>query len=462
MGLRYVSFCLLQDDFDIRDILDWQYYLARFSSVVQKLITIPAAMQKVVNPVPRIQHPDWLRKRVNAADDKTRQFRITDIFKPVERGAVVASESRRGSDDESGESDGDHLDGEQNDGGSDVDMEDFGAPKKPTLKISAPKKRKVAKAVVAPVVVVVNEDDKLIENQPDMREDYSGWLNAQKVIWKRQKIERNKARAAGTRRVRSFNSGVENYFIKENEIILTTEWEILQIAETDISGEFIIWAMIGQSMHSFRLIVPRVLYINLKKEDESIADENLPGMHVEKCSSTLPRSHPSIYLYRMTMLERTYQQHLALLGSKFNSQDVEGVYETQVPLLFRALINLGVRVAVKPNAGVRLEDGFALNDLLHIPQTPKSPSYLENKNIAYLVLFHARSGNRHVYAIFSSSSGKATIVFVDPGKSAEQVPKNLSRIYAEKFERSNQEEDVKRAFEYSDVFFGSFLILIGN
>ena len=47
-------------DFDLRSILDWNYYIERFGSVIQKLITIPAAMQKVSNPVPRIHHPDWL------------------------------------------------------------------------------------------------------------------------------------------------------------------------------------------------------------------------------------------------------------------------------------------------------------------------------------------------------------------------------------------------------------------
>jgi DNA polymerase epsilon subunit 1 len=405
-------------------------------------------MQKVSNPVPRIQHPDWLRKRTAAADDKSRQFRITDIFKPAVPGAAVASASRQ-SDDDSDETDDENEQPVQQEGNSDIDMEDFGAKK---IDLGAPKRKKIVKAKPT-AVIVVDENDELIANQPDMREDYSGWLNAQKIIWKRQKIARNKARAAGTRRVRTFNSGVENYFIKENEIILTTEWEILQIAETDISGEFIIWAMVGQSMHSFRLIVPRVLYINLKKEDESIADENLPGMHVEKCSSTLPRSHPSIYLYRMTMLERTYQQHLALLGSKFNSQDVEGVYETQVPLLFRALINLGVRVEVKKNSGVRLEDGFALNDLQHIPPTPKSMPYLADRNIAYLVFFHARSGTRHVYAIFSSATNRATIVFVDPGKNLDQIPRNLSRIYSERYDRyvEQTDEDEPTSFAYSDV-----------
>ena len=32
-------------DFDIRDILDWDYYKERFGSAIMKIITIPAALQ---------------------------------------------------------------------------------------------------------------------------------------------------------------------------------------------------------------------------------------------------------------------------------------------------------------------------------------------------------------------------------------------------------------------------------
>ena len=34
--------------FDIRDILDWGYYIERLSKSVQKIITIPAAFQRVI------------------------------------------------------------------------------------------------------------------------------------------------------------------------------------------------------------------------------------------------------------------------------------------------------------------------------------------------------------------------------------------------------------------------------
>ena len=49
---------------DLRHFLDWEYYITRFSSCVQKIITIPAAMQGIKNPVPRVKHPDWLASKV--------------------------------------------------------------------------------------------------------------------------------------------------------------------------------------------------------------------------------------------------------------------------------------------------------------------------------------------------------------------------------------------------------------
>jgi len=51
---------------DVRAIVDWDYYRERLGSAIQKIITIPAAMQRVPNPVPRVKHPDWLHKKARA------------------------------------------------------------------------------------------------------------------------------------------------------------------------------------------------------------------------------------------------------------------------------------------------------------------------------------------------------------------------------------------------------------
>ena len=68
-------------DFDIRTILDWDYYIERLGGCIQKIITIPAALQGVANPVPRVQHPDWLHKRMLEKNDVLKQRRINEIFK---------------------------------------------------------------------------------------------------------------------------------------------------------------------------------------------------------------------------------------------------------------------------------------------------------------------------------------------------------------------------------------------
>ncbi|KAG2065285.1 hypothetical protein BDR04DRAFT_1175559 [Suillus decipiens] len=74
--LKDLSLC----NFNLRSILDWEYYMECLGSVIQKLITIPAAMQKVSNPVPHICHPDWLHHCVAGTVDKFKQNKVIDFF----------------------------------------------------------------------------------------------------------------------------------------------------------------------------------------------------------------------------------------------------------------------------------------------------------------------------------------------------------------------------------------------
>lgn len=77
------KWCKISSDVGIRSIVDWSYYKQRLSSSIQKIITIPTAMQKVANPVPRVIHPVWLHKKVREKEDKFRQRKIDDTFKSM-------------------------------------------------------------------------------------------------------------------------------------------------------------------------------------------------------------------------------------------------------------------------------------------------------------------------------------------------------------------------------------------
>jgi DNA polymerase epsilon subunit 1 len=57
---------LSEEDMNMRNIIDWSYYKERLSGTIQKIINIPAALQKCLNPMPKIQYPDWLHKRIKA------------------------------------------------------------------------------------------------------------------------------------------------------------------------------------------------------------------------------------------------------------------------------------------------------------------------------------------------------------------------------------------------------------
>merc|ERR1719187_401010 len=67
-------------NFDIRAILDWDYYIERLGGTIQKIITIPAALQGIPNPVPRVQHPDWLHKKIMEKNDTLKQRKISEMF----------------------------------------------------------------------------------------------------------------------------------------------------------------------------------------------------------------------------------------------------------------------------------------------------------------------------------------------------------------------------------------------
>ncbi|KAJ8897708.1 hypothetical protein PR048_003058 [Dryococelus australis] len=68
------------NDVDIREVLDWDYYIERLGGTIQKIVTIPAAMQGLPNPVPRVQHPEWLHKKMLEKTDTLKQKRINEMF----------------------------------------------------------------------------------------------------------------------------------------------------------------------------------------------------------------------------------------------------------------------------------------------------------------------------------------------------------------------------------------------
>uniref|UniRef100_A0A8C9TG99 DNA polymerase epsilon catalytic subunit n=1 Tax=Scleropages formosus TaxID=113540 RepID=A0A8C9TG99_SCLFO len=409
-------------DLDIRSILDWNYYIERLGSAIQKIITIPAALQQVKNPVPRVRHPDWLHKKLLEKNDIYKQKKISELF---------TSEGRRQVSSESGEV---------------PDMEDFGMPRhplQPAILISTKRKRasQGGEHEVESQELELTQSWREILGPPPpsgkTKEERLVWLRYHKKKWElqlRQRRQHRKKRRltdggavpAGGRVIRGGTGTTDlgNFLRRTARSILDLPWtKFVQIAETSHPGLFKLWAVIGNDLHCMKLNIRRVFYVNQRvpKQEE--------GANYKKVSRMLPRSNIVYYLYQYTVPEDMYQEHINEINADLAVPDIEGVYETQVPLLFRALVQLGclcmVNKQVVRSLGGRETDTF---DLEHLEMRSLAQfGYLEPGSVRHIFLYHHSQGHKALFGLFFPSQRKASIFVLDTVRS-NQMP-NLSALY---------------------------------
>jgi DNA polymerase epsilon subunit 1 len=423
-------------DMDPRALLDWDYYLERLGSVIQKLITIPAALQKVRNPVPRVAHPEWLQRRINVKDDRLKQKKMTDMFTKAPLEEITNL-----------------LDPRM------PDMEDFGVkllkPKSITAAVSQasasqkPTKRKSPEPAIA---VSVNPFAALPEKMPDPTKDYIGFLEYQKQKWKIQKQARIRRRHLFGESRGNAQSNIGATLRNQAELTYKSTWQVLQLRGTESPGVVLAYVLIDSKVHTLKVNVPRQVFLNLKGKE--LPDIEVDGCEAEKVNHTLPNGHPSVHLFKLTMSEEVYINDAQRLSLLFNHPSVEGVYEKQVPLNVRAVLQLGSLCTFDETQsgvlGKGLESGFDLSGLRRA--FSKSP-YLSESPMVYLYLYHVIAGDRQVFALFSSAADQAHVVILQKSKGSDQDLPNFSKLYTDMMSRREQEVDgqpLQTCFEYQE------------
>lgn len=418
---------------DPRALLDWDYYLERLGSVIQKLITIPAALQKVRNPVPRVAHPEWLQRRINVKDDKMKQKKMTDLFKSAPLEEITNLQDRT------------------------ADMEDYGVkllkPKTVGSALTqASQKTQKRKSPEPAVAVSINPYAALPEKMPSPTEDYEGFLEYQKQKWKIQKQARIRRRHLfGESRVNAGNN-ISETFRNQAEITFRGTWQVLQLISTKSPGVVMAYVLIDSKIHAIKVNVPRQVFLNLKGKE--LPDIEVEGCEAQKVNHVLPNGHPSVHLFKLTMPEEVYVNDAQKLSLLFNHPSVEGVYEKQVPLNVRAVLQLGSLCTfddTQPGVlGKGLESGF---DLSGLKQAKLNRPYLSSSPLAYLYLYHVIAGDKQVFALFSTVKEIAHVVVLQKSKDVAQDLPNIGKIYADAFARREQEADGEswqNCFDYQE------------
>lgn len=94
----------------------------------------------------------------------------------------------------------------------------------------------------------------------------------------------------------------------------------------------------------------RTFYVNQK-----IPKESATCHMYRKCQKTLPRSHPVLNLYEYKVEESIYHQNYSELVKNLSTLEIEGIYELEVLLDFRALVDLGCLCVVQRSQAQQLK-----------------------------------------------------------------------------------------------------------
>uniref|UniRef100_A0A0K0CTA2 DNA polymerase epsilon catalytic subunit n=1 Tax=Angiostrongylus cantonensis TaxID=6313 RepID=A0A0K0CTA2_ANGCA len=303
-------------------LLDWDYYIERLGSCIQKIITIPAALQGLPNPVPRIPHPDWLANKLKNRVDILRQPRITDMFqkKPLdELNLLVNEHGKRCREDDS------------------VESIDNGSEEKENM---SKKQCPLPKATSS-----------RIEKRTLTQHGFDEWLKFFKMKWRLLKV------SCGNR----------------------------------------------------------------KKES---------GKDTEVVRRVLPHHKPWGVVFLLTVEQKLMDE----INEKLCTSRVEGIYESQVPLIFRAVSQIGClcRPLAPPLGGV-----YSLETLKMIPMS-SGESYLPRDFVRVVFVYKFSQDNREIWAVIDEGASVGSFFIVQRGEVA--MP-NMDKIYTQVYEQEKEQLD---------------------
>ncbi|CDO92771.1 unnamed protein product [Kluyveromyces dobzhanskii CBS 2104] len=410
------------NDFDPRAIIDWEYYRERLASVVQKIITIPAALQNIKNPVPRVEHPDWLRKKIAISEDTFKQSSLNRFFKKTKAPPQVR------------------------------DIEDsFNDPtvSRPLIaKVTAKRKNKRRNGSST----FEEESLTLPSEMPSMLDDYIGWLEYQKIKWKIQHIDRKKReKLFGKSSRASDRSALGNLIRKHVESYADKNWEILQCKPSIDLGVVDVYALINRKVQLLKINIPKSILINFKTE--TFPCGGIENCEVEKSSAQLPNvksinNENTSQLFKLTMSEDTYQNETNKASSVLNNENVLGIYESSISSNERVIMQLGTCVQFSSEKmgalGQGLQNGFHMNNL----HPAESERYLQrfDLNIAYLLHFVTDIGYEF-YFLFKPWENVVEVFALKPSGHAQEITNKsieslYNEIYDKKFEKLDKYYDL--------------------
>ncbi|EPY40246.1 hypothetical protein AGDE_03682 [Angomonas deanei] len=434
----------LPTDFQLAQILDWEYYTMRFNSCLQKIITIPAALQSLPNPVPRVEHPDWLDKKIK---QQSSRFRQTSLFSML--GKKKISDSASGEQPAAIEGNGENPVEEV----PIVDVEDLlGAAKKSTTKAKKPAEGDSDWEEEEIVDVEVDSDTERQQREREIaaEEEMARWkqkyfapnskqkldvdffnsehtrsfLTHQRTEWLHRANLRRELAAVTDSGVAerqdtllqsSGTNTLTSHFIDVKSRALHSMWQVLEVRELpEDEGMLQVVAVLERRLHTFRVHVPRTVVINAEH-----GDVVLPRgcKKVELVNHILPRHATPGRIFQVELPSGAEGEKM--LNELSVNESIRDIYEAHFSRTDRFIELAGCCLNVNSELHLRnarqrpphLRDTFHLTEL---EMASSSGNYLNRLENRTAFIYQAAMDTRGVVAFVNRETNEALIVFVQP------------------------------------------------
>ena len=447
------------EDMEIRQIIDWSYYRGRLDAAIQKIITIPAALQKIDNPVPRTKHPEWLVKKVASLNDPFRQGSLKSMFSKAiddgaavmdieeaagggkegaRKGVVVHRRGKRVGAPQGGLTSPQPGDGDDADGGEGEGEGEEG-PAKAVRFADDDEEAAAADDDAADVRAFAQT-----AGSRKLPMGSKEWMDDRKARWRAIRAARKRAREEETSEAfaTSFNNprrgvaqaaagggkaGVDAFYQDTAQTVNNATWQILTLMEAGANrpGELVAWVVLGgegggaATLQKIPIRVPRTVYVSTRASRDGVDGWT-------KVSRTLPRAATAQHLYEVSMSEDSYVRSAEVRGWDAD-KDVVGVYHSHYSPLVKAAVQLGCCAVVQRGTRRRApQEGF---DLGEVKMSARETKYLAIADIEaqesaaatplkQLVVYAAGSGTRGVLAAYAGWHKSALLLLVRPRGSA--------------------------------------------
>lgn len=401
-------------NFDPRAIIDWEYYRERLASVVQKIITIPAALQGVRNPVPRVAHPDWLQRKIDIGDDKLKQSSLSSFFKKAPKGAKPILPAG--------------------------DIEDFGSGTKENgqkvAKVTSRKRRLKADNELE------EEEQRILNGKmPDPLVNYPAFLIYQKIKWKVKAKERERReKIFGRSNLATSSSFSMNQMLKtQAESYLNSIWQVIEYKyDPSHPDKLKAFVLINGKLQTIHIQILKKIYLNFKNNMEFPKDE-IDLCEVTKTNSVLPTgSSEGKNVYRLIMPHIVYEEEIKKTDGILNSSLVEGIYESHIDAAERAIMELGTCIKFEDSKAMHLVKSFEKGFDQHHLKTLPPDGYLSKLSMGVLYLLHIVSNSYEIFTLLNSSNDTAFVYILKPSASAQQLPPNFESMYKEIYKEKKE------------------------